>query len=100
MFLLPIFTLGQEKVKFTAAGVTCSMCSNAILKSLQTDKSIIKIDPNLDTQEWYVEYKSGEFKIENLIKKVENAGFSVDKVYLNENLVFDKKKKNKKNENK
>ena len=96
MFLVPIFSLGQEKIKFTAAGVTCSMCSNAILKSLQTNKSIIKIDPNLDTQEWYVEYKSGEFNVENLIKKVEDAGFSIEKIYLNDKLIFDRKNKKKK----
>lgn len=99
MFLLPIFTLGQEKVKFTAAGVTCSMCSNAIFKSLQTDKSIIKIDPNLDTQEWYVEYKSGEFKIENLIKRVETAGFSVEKIYMNDKLIHEKKNKKRNEKN-
>ena len=96
MLLVPIFSLGQDKVKFTAAGITCSLCSSAIFKSLQTDKSIIKIDPNLDTQEWYVEYKSGEFKIENLIKKVEDAGFSVKEIYLNDKLILDKNKKKKK----
>jgi hypothetical protein len=96
MFLVPIFSLGQEKIKFTAAGITCSMCSSAIHKSLQTDKSIIKIDPNLNTQEWYVEYKSGEFNVENLTKKVEDAGFSIEKIYLNDKLIFDRKNKKKK----
>lgn len=86
----------QDKVKFIATGVTCSMCSNAIHKSLKTDKSITKIDPNLETQEWFLEYKTGEFKTEELIKRVEDAGFSISKIYLNDILIFDKSRKKKK----
>ena len=82
-------TFSQDKVKFYAAGVTCSMCSSAIHSSLKTDKSISKIDPNLQTQEWYLEYKTGEFKIENLKKRVEDSGFSITKLWLNGELVFD-----------
>ena len=89
----------QDKVKFLATGVTCSMCSNAIHKSLKSDKSILKIEPNLETQEWILEYRQGDFTIDKLIKRVEDAGFSVSKIYLNNNLVFENKrnklKKNK-----
>jgi len=91
------YLFAQDKVKFIAGGVTCSMCSNAIHKSLSTDKSVLKIDPNLETQEWNLEYKKGEFKSENLIERVKDAGFSVNKIYLNGELILDnsKKKKNK-----
>ena len=97
LFFLPIICFSQDRVKFTAAGVTCSMCSNAIHKSLTTDKNIKKVDPNLQTQEWTIEYNKGEFKIENLKKRVEDAGFSLAKVWLNGDLILDntKKKKNK-----
>ena len=95
LFILPIFVFGQDKVTFTAAGVTCSLCSNAIHKSLSSDKSILKVDPNLDTQEWNLEYKKGEFKSENLIKRVDDAGFSVNKIYLNGELILDNSKKKK-----
>lgn len=96
LFLLPIICFSQDKVKFTAAGVTCSMCSNAIHKSLTTDKNIRKVDPNLQTQEWVVEYNTGDFKIENLKKRVEDAGFSLAKVWLNGELILDNTKKKKK----
>jgi len=97
LFFLPIICFSQDRVKFTAAGVTCSMCSNAIHKSLTTDKNIKKVYPNLQTQEWTIEYNKGEFKIENLKKRVEDAGFSLAKVWLNGDLILDntKKKKNK-----
>jgi len=93
LLFMPLFTIGQDKVKFIAAGVTCSMCSNAILKSINTDKSVQKIDPNLQTQEWNLEYPKGEFKLEVLKKKVEDAGFSLSKVWLNNELIFDNKNK-------
>jgi copper chaperone CopZ len=93
LLLLPLFTLGQDKVKFVASGLTCSMCSKAVHSSLSNDKSILKIDPNLQTQEWNLEYPKGEFKIEALKKKVQDAGFDVTKVWLNGELIFDSKKK-------
>lgn len=95
LLFLPLFSLSQDKVKFTAAGLTCSLCSNAVHKSLSTDKSIQKIDPNLQTQEWNLEYPKGQFKLDVLKKKVEDAGFSLAKVWLNGELVFDSKKKKK-----
>jgi copper chaperone CopZ len=95
LLLTPLFTLGQDKVKFIASGLTCSMCSKAVHGSLSSDKSILKIDPNLQTQEWNLEYPKGEFKIESLKKRVEDAGFSLAKVWLNNELIFDSKKKKK-----
>ena len=95
LLLLPLFILGQDKVKFVASGLTCSMCSKAVHSSLSNDKSILKIDPNLQTQEWNLEYPKGEFKIETLKKKVQDAGFDITKVWLNGELIFDSRKKNK-----
>jgi len=90
---MSIFSFSQDKVKFTAAGVTCSLCSSAIHSSLKNDKSILNVDPNLETQEWNVEYKKGEFKLENLQKRVEDAGFSVSKLWFNGELIYEKKRK-------
>lgn len=95
LLFLPLFTLGQDKVKFIASGLTCSMCSKAVHGSLSTDKSILKIDPNLQTQEWNLEYPKGEFKLEALKKKVQDAGFDITRVWLNGELIFDSKKKKK-----
>ena len=93
--LLSSSLLGQDKVKFYAAGVTCSMCSKAIHNSLSSDNTITKINPNLNTQEWFLEFKTGEFKIETLKRRVESAGFSLDKVWLNDQLIFTNTKKKK-----
>jgi copper chaperone CopZ len=95
LLLLPLFTLSQDRVKFIASGLTCSMCSKAVHGSLSSDKSILKIDTDLQTQEWILEYPKGGFKIETLKKKVEDAGFSLAKVWLNGELIFDSKKKKK-----
>lgn len=96
LLFFPLFSLSQDRVKFIAAGVTCSMCSSAIHKSLHSDKDVLKIDPNLETQEWNIEYKQGTYTLDKLKKSVEGAGFSVDRVWLNGELVFSNKK-NKKN---
>jgi len=93
LFILPLFTLGQDKIKFIASGLTCSMCSKSVHQSLSKDKSILKINPNLQTQEWNLEYPKNEFKLETLKKRVEDAGFSVSKVWLNDKLIFTNKKK-------
>jgi len=95
-FILPLITIGQDKVKFTAGGVTCSMCSKAIHESLSNDKFIQKIKPNLKTQEWDLEYKKDEFKFETLKKRVEDAGFSIITLYFNGKLIFGNTR-NKKN---
>ena len=84
--------IGQDKVRFVAGGVTCSMCSNAIHSSLKTDTAIGKITPDLQTQVWFLEYKQGTFKLEELKKKVESSGFSVQKVWLNGELLYEKKR--------
>lgn len=84
--------IGQDKVRFVAAGVTCSMCSNAIHKSLSQDTTIKEINPNLQTQVWNLDYKVGEFNLESLKKRVESAGFSLQKVWFNEQIIYEKKR--------
>lgn len=93
LFLLPSLLFSQDKVKFVAGGVTCSLCSNAIQKSLQQDKNIKKVDVNLDTQEWILEYSENSFTIESLKKRVEDAGFSLMKVWRGDKIIYEKKRK-------
>lgn len=92
--------IGQDKVRFVAAGVTCSMCSNAIHKSLSQDTTIKEVNPNLQTQVWNLDYKVGEFNLESLKKRVESAGFSLQKVWLNEQLIYEKKRNRNGNQKK
>lgn len=103
MLAFPVFCLSQskvdtlkfDKVKFVAAGVTCSMCSKAIHENLSSDKSITQIYPNLQTQEWFVDYPKGKYDQEKLKQQVANAGFSVSKIWLNGRLVYEQKKSKK-----
>ena len=95
LLFIPLFGVAQDKVKFVASGLTCSMCSRAVHKSLESDKDIIKIETNLETQEWNIEYKQGTYTYDKLKKSVEGAGFSVERVWLNGELIIDNKKKKK-----
>jgi copper chaperone CopZ len=108
LLLIGQTVIGQTKVKFIAAGVTCSMCSNAIHKSLKSDRGIKTIKPiywpinmhNLQTQEWIVEYKNGQYNSEETIKglekRVKDAGFSIQRLWVNDKLVIDRGKRRKK----
>jgi copper chaperone CopZ len=95
LLFIPLFGLSQDRVKFIASGLTCSMCSRAVHKSLESDKDIIKIETNLETQEWNIEYKEGTYTFDKLKSKVEGAGFGVEMVWLNGELIVDNKKKKK-----
>jgi len=95
LLLIPLFGVAQDKVKFVASGLTCSMCSRAVHKSLESDKDIIKIESNLETQEWNIEYKKGTYTFDKLKSKVEGAGFGVEMVWLNGELIIDNRKKKK-----
>jgi len=95
LLLIPLFGVAQDKVKFVASGLTCSMCSRAVHKSLESDKDIIKIESNLETQEWNIEYKKGTYTFDKLKSKVEGAGFGVEIVWLNGELIIDNRKNKK-----
>jgi cation transport ATPase len=94
-FVISVSVFGQDKVKFTAAGVTCSMCSSAIHKNLTKNSKIKSVNPNLQTQEWNLTYDVDSFDLDLLKKQVQDAGFSIDKVWLNDKLIYEKKKKEK-----
>jgi copper chaperone CopZ len=61
-----------------ASGLTCSMCSNAILKSLQTLPFVAKINANVKTSTFHIDIKAGNAPSFDLMrKKVEDAGFFI-----------------------
>ena len=67
-----------KKVTIQASGLTCSLCSNAINKSLQSLPSVAKVTPNIKNSTFEIFFK-GESNInyDELKKKVEDAGFFV-----------------------
>jgi len=80
------FTATQAQVKkaaLQASGLTCAMCSNATLKSLQTLPFVDKIETDLNTTTFNIYFKKdAAVNVDALKEKVEDAGFSVAKLVL------------------
>ena len=66
------------KVSLQASGLTCSMCSNSINKSLKTLSFIATVNPDVQTSTFEITFKQGsDANFDAIKKKVEDAGFSV-----------------------
>ncbi len=66
-----------------ASGLTCAMCSNAINKSLSKLSFIEKVESDIATSSFSIRFKSdADVDIDQIRKKVEDAGFSVAKLKL------------------
>jgi len=77
LFSIPAF--GQMKsAKLTASGLTCSMCSRSIYKSLTKLSFIKTVDADVETSSFNIQFKEGSKVVLDDVKKaVQNAGFSV-----------------------
>ncbi|QPH38030.1 heavy-metal-associated domain-containing protein [Pedobacter endophyticus] len=59
-------------------GLTCSMCSNATQKSLETLSFVNTVKPDLNKNIFVLTFKKGtDINIDLIRKKVQDAGFSV-----------------------
>src|SRR4051812_22447873 len=68
------------KVALQASGLTCSMCSNSINKSLKTIDFVDKVDANIQSSTFEISFRPGSnVDFERLKKKVEDAGFFVSR---------------------
>ena len=66
------------KVSMQASGLTCSMCSNAINKSVKSLDFVENVRANIKTSTFDISFKPGtRVDFEALKKKVEDAGFFV-----------------------
>jgi copper chaperone CopZ len=66
------------KAELTATGLTCSMCSKATYKQLLSIVGVEKVEPDLNNTAFLLNFKSGSaVNIDDVKKKVEDAGFSV-----------------------
>ena len=77
--LLPFFGVGQIKsASLQASGLTCSMCSNSIYKSLKTISFIENIESDVETSTFNIVFKNNEnVDLDALQEAVAKAGFSV-----------------------
>ncbi|MEO7310136.1 MAG: heavy metal-associated domain-containing protein [Chitinophagaceae bacterium] len=83
LLLISGFSFAQSfrNIELQAAGLTCSMCSNAVNKALKQIDFIQDIKTDLDKNLFVISIKPGAEPDFDLIrKKVEAAGFSVGKM--------------------
>ena len=67
-----------KKVSLQASGLTCSMCSNAIYKALQSVSFVDNVDANIKNSTFELTFKPGAHVDFDMLKnKVEKAGFFV-----------------------
>jgi len=79
VILITMTTHAQiTKVYFQASGLTCSMCSNAINKSLKSLDFVDKVTANFKDYSFEVSFKLPDnIDFERMRRKVEDAGFFV-----------------------
>jgi copper chaperone CopZ len=66
-----------------ASGLTCAMCSNAINKSLSKLSFIETVEADIATSSFKIKFKTdADVDIDQMRKKVEDAGFSIAKLKL------------------
>ena len=66
------------KATLQASGLTCSMCSNAINKSLKSLDCVAKVTANIKNSSFDISFNPGtKVGIDRLKEKVEDAGFFV-----------------------
>jgi copper chaperone CopZ len=67
------------KVSLQAGGLTCSMCSNSIYRALKTLDFIENVDADIKTYTFEISFKAhANVDFDQIRKKVENAGFTVN----------------------
>ena len=83
-----------QGAKLQASGLTCSMCSKAVLSALQKVPFVKAVDVDIDKQEYALSFKDGQqVDFDALSRAVEDAGFSVAKLSVNASLPAQKVEK-------
>ena len=67
-----------RKIFLQASGLTCSMCSNAINKSISSLEGVSSVKANIRTSSFEINLKDGSsVSFDQIRKRVEDAGFFV-----------------------
>lgn len=70
-----------QEARLQASGLTCSMCSKAVLNALKKVSFVKAVDVDIDKQEYSIAFKGGStVDLDALSKAVKDAGFSVAKL--------------------
>jgi copper chaperone CopZ len=76
-----------SKVSLQASGLTCSMCSKAVLNALQKVSFVNKVQVDIKSQQYTITFKdSSSIELDALAQAVEDAGFSVAKLIVTANV--------------
>ena len=81
-FLFVFITVSAQisKVSIQASGLTCSMCSNSINKAIRSLDYVQDVEANIKNSTFDISFNNADkVNIDQLKKKVEDAGFFVAK---------------------
>jgi copper chaperone CopZ len=82
-FLLNVSIAQYRNIEIHAAGLTCSLCSNAIQKALKSLPFVEGVQTELKSNKFTIEQRQGvPVDLDAISRKVEDAGFSVGKLTL------------------
>ena len=84
-----------EKMSVEIGGIVLDFSKNLVSQDVLSELMALVDESNLETQEWNIEYKQGTYTYDKLKKSVEGAGFGIERVWLNGELIIDNRKKKK-----
>ncbi|MEI6088250.1 MAG: heavy metal-associated domain-containing protein [Bacteroidota bacterium] len=83
LFNILFCTAQIKSAKLQASGLTCAMCSRAVYKALMQIPSVDKIDVNIQSSTYSINFKKGvDVNPDDLSKAVMAAGFSISNLSL------------------
>jgi copper chaperone CopZ len=75
-----------QSVSLQAGGLTCSMCSRAIYKSLQKVPDVASVQEDIEHSSYHIQFSDpSKTSLENLQRAVRDAGFSVVRMEIKAN---------------
>ena len=78
LFMQSVASSQIQSVSLQASGLTCSMCSRAIYKSLKKLPSVAKVQEDIAHSSYHIQFKDAQkVSLADLKKAVLDAGFSV-----------------------
>jgi len=85
-FLSSSATAQVQSVELVASGLTCSMCSKAIFKSLSALDFVSNVKVDIGKSSYILSFKSpNEVKIDQIRDAVYDAGFAIETMQLTAN---------------
>ncbi|WP_034865800.1 heavy metal translocating P-type ATPase, partial [Clostridium paraputrificum] len=68
------------KKDFKVTGMTCAACSSRVERVLSKMEGVTKAEVNLATEDLYIDYDDSKLKIQDIIGKIEKAGYGAYEV--------------------